>query len=103
MFADTYDGVVSVGVYLPNHANEDSFDELVRIVKPGKWQITDQSSRGQPIIDDISFIVRMGSIAQNTIILAISMKIHEEEMRGKIYVNLVGSGKHGTTLKAQET
>lgn len=33
--ADSYDAVLSAGVFTPGHAPPEGFDELVRIVKPG--------------------------------------------------------------------
>ena len=32
---DTYDAVTGFGVLLPNHINDDAFEEMIRITKPG--------------------------------------------------------------------
>ena len=34
--SDTYDVITGCGVFIPNHITEESFDELNRILKPGK-------------------------------------------------------------------
>ena len=78
MITDTYDGVVSVGLYVPKHANEDSFGELVRIVKPGKWQSAEQLGCRGKIIDRTSSVVRINDMAENSII-PISVKMHEDK------------------------
>ena len=38
-FADAYDVIVGSGIFAPGHVKEDCFEELVRIVKPGKTMI----------------------------------------------------------------
>ncbi len=37
---DTYDAVIGTGIFVPGHADEKCFDELIRIVKPGKHFLT---------------------------------------------------------------
>ena len=32
---DTYDLVVGLGALIPNHINEDAFQEMIRIIRPG--------------------------------------------------------------------
>ena len=36
VYLDTYDVITGVGVFVPNHITEESFDELHRILKPGR-------------------------------------------------------------------
>ncbi len=36
---DSFDAVFSIGVFTEGHAPPDSFDELVRVVKPGGWMV----------------------------------------------------------------
>ena len=34
--SDTYDAVVTSGSFIPGHVNEDCYEELIRIIKPGR-------------------------------------------------------------------